>query len=234
MPLTARTFSFSAAFALTFAFAAPALAGPAGGSGGGLATCIDAQESCEVCADEQCPTETQDCCDETGCKDLVLCLLDNCANSLSDQLALIQCAATSCSAELTAAGGALPPGPGVTAAQDLGTCLSGPLQNPPAGACTDCVDEFGTGGAGGATTTTTTTGSGGAPTTSSSSTGGTTGSGGAGTGGATSSSSTGGNDADVEDDSGCECGIAGDPSKSALPWLGLLGLAGISLARRRR
>jgi MYXO-CTERM domain-containing protein len=204
----------------------------AGGAGGGsmLPTCVDDMDACQVCAGEECFTEAQACCDAQGCQDLVLCVLDNCASPTD-----IQCAFANCQAELNAAGGIQ--GPGTQAAQGLGQCLGGPLQNPPPGACTDCVNGFGAGGAGttsvgaggnGTTaTTTTSTGAGGeGPST-------TTGAGAAGGASSSTSGAGGGNGNDLVIDDGCGCRVTGSPTESLAPWMLGLGLAGLWVSRRR-
>ncbi len=229
MQLAARTLIATTASIFTLVFATPALATNAGG--GGMATCVDATDSCQVCSDEQCHDDTQACCDAVGCYDLVLCLLDNCADSLTDVTALQSCAATNCLNEVLAAGGLN--GPGVAAAQTLGTCVGSALQNPPAGACDTCVNGFGGAGgmAGQGGGPATTTGAGGGTTL----TGGNAGVGGAvGAGGAATSTGSGLDTTATEDDGGCGCRVVGVPMKRTAPWAALFGLAGLVASRRRR
>lgn len=239
MRLMTRSLTLCGALLLSLGFATPALAGGAGGGGTGgtagvggaggaggaggmgMASCVDAGDTCQVCADEVCPTETEACCQATGCKDLIVCVIENCADDLQD----FNCIAANCLAEVTAAGGIM--GAGTAAAQTLGECMATPLQNPPAGACTDCVDAFGAAGGGGSTMMGAggmMAGSGGAP-----------GTGGMpGTGGSPATTSTGGNANDTEIDDGCGCHIVGTPTERNLAWAPLLGLAALAASRRRR
>ncbi|MBW2456954.1 MAG: DUF4215 domain-containing protein [Deltaproteobacteria bacterium] len=83
------------------------------------------------------------------------------------------------------------------------------------GCSSTCMSE-GAGGAGGGT---------------SSGTGGTTSSG---TGGASSSGSSSGSDGDATDDGGCGCRVVGESRSNNLAALGLLGLLGLVVTRRRR
>lgn len=109
-----------------------------GSSAGGSAACTPSDE-CETCAAEVCMQEALDCCMATGCQELVRCGAEAGCAEAADQVA---CTTMACPDEI-AAGAA-----SIAQAQALAGCLGTALENPPAGACTDCAALLNAGGGG--------------------------------------------------------------------------------------
>jgi hypothetical protein len=113
--------------------------GTATGTGGGMGACTpDPTNPCEVCAYQECPTEADACCMESGCLDVVNCALETGCTQDPNPLACYE--DNTCKSEIDAAGGPL--GAGTTAAQDVGDCTVAAAEAATSGPCMECNQMF--------------------------------------------------------------------------------------------
>lgn len=113
--------------------------GTGSGTPGGMGACDpDPNEPCEVCAAQECATETDACCVEMGCLDLVRCALETGCSADPNPLACYM--PDTCQTEVDNAGGPL--GSGTTAAQTLGECTVNAAEAASGGPCQQCNEQI--------------------------------------------------------------------------------------------